>query len=60
MKWIQEKFNGLSQKALVKNVQICHSRPLSTFQVINGATKGVDVILTELGTRHLYLSDDIL
>ena len=37
-KWIQEKFNGLSQEAWVKNVQICKAGPLSTLQVISKAT----------------------
>jgi len=31
IKWIYEEFNGLSQEAGVKNVQIYQSRPLSTF-----------------------------
>jgi hypothetical protein len=37
-KWIQEKFNGLSEEAWVKNVQICQAGPLSTLWVIFEAT----------------------
>jgi hypothetical protein len=40
-KWIQEKFNGLSEEAWVKNVQICQAGPLSTLRVISEATGGV-------------------
>jgi len=37
MKWIKEDFNGLSQEAWIKNVQICQSKCLSIFQVMSKA-----------------------
>jgi len=37
MKWIKEEFNGLSQEAWIKNVQICQFERLSNFQVISKA-----------------------
>jgi hypothetical protein len=40
MKWIKEEFNGLSQEAWIKKVQICQSECLSNFQVIFKAIRG--------------------
>jgi hypothetical protein len=38
IKWIQDKFDGLSQESWVKKVQNYQFEPLCTFQVINSTT----------------------